>query len=268
MGTKEKTLEEIAKEIAEKVADEFMKSILSRLTSEVVGLRRDVGDLKDSMNRVWEVLERLAKAQERTEERLSELAQAQKETEKRLNKLAEAQKRTEERLNELAQAQKETEKRLNELAEAQKRTEERLNELADIVGSLTGEVSRIRGDLIETRVVMTLSSSLGRRGFDVFYHFPGIPYVDIIVEADGFLALIEVCKRCDIRDVKQVVKGAKIFEEKEGVKPNVLVVFSYTGEVDEDAIEEARKRNIIIEWNTRRLVKKLLELSQNRTRGS
>ena len=240
MGTKEKTLEEIAKEIAEKVADEFMKSILSRLTSEVVGLRRDVGDLKDSMNRVWEVLERLAKAQERTEERLSELAQAQKETEKRLNKLA----------------------------EAQKRTEERLNELADIVGSLTGEVSRIRGDLIETRVVMTLSSSLGRRGFDVFYHFPGIPYVDIIVEADGFLALIEVCKRCDIRDVKQVVKGAKIFEEKEGVKPNVLVVFSYTGEVDEDAIEEARKRNIIIEWNTRRLVKKLLELSQNRTRGS
>ena len=111
---------------------------------------------------------------------------------------------------------------------------------------------------------MSLTSFFDKRGFDVFHHFPDIPYVDIVVETDGFLALIEVCKRCDERDIKQVLSGAKSFEEREGVKPDVLVVFSYTGEIDKKVLEEAKKRNIIVEWNIRRLVRKLLALAKER----
>jgi len=81
MGAKEKSLEEIAKEIAERIADEFMKSILSKLTTEVINLREDVSDLKDSMNKAWKAIEQLAEAQRRTEERLDSLAEAQRKTE-------------------------------------------------------------------------------------------------------------------------------------------------------------------------------------------
>ena len=85
MNIKEKTLEELAKEIAEKIADEFMKSILSKLVSETIGLIGDVNGLKQSMEKVWEAIDRLAEAQKRTEERLNELAEAQKRTEETLN---------------------------------------------------------------------------------------------------------------------------------------------------------------------------------------
>ncbi|MGQ4892235.1 MAG: hypothetical protein ACP6IP_07070 [Candidatus Njordarchaeia archaeon] len=131
MEMKNKTLEELAKEIGEKIADQFMKSILARLTSEIIGLRQDTNELKASTDKVWNAIDKLAEAQKRTEERLNELAEAQKRTEERLNELAEAQKRTEERLNELAEAQKRTEERLNELAEAQKRTETALASLSE-----------------------------------------------------------------------------------------------------------------------------------------
>ncbi|MGQ4891264.1 MAG: hypothetical protein ACP6IP_02130 [Candidatus Njordarchaeia archaeon] len=301
MGSKEKTLEDVAREIAEKVADEFMKSILSRLVTETIGLRADFDELKQSMTKVWKSIDRLTERLEELTQRVNELAEAQKKTEARLeeltqrvNELAEAQKKTEARLeeltqrvNELAEAQKKTEARLeeltqrvNELAEAQKKTEARLEELTQRVNelaeaqkktetrlnSLIGEVANIRGDLVETKVVMDLNMFLSRRGFDVFHHFPNVPYVDVVVESDGFVAAIEVCRKCDVRDVEQVIRGAKVLKEKEGIDPDVLVVFSYTGEVDDRAIKEAEKSGVIIESSTRRLVRKLLELSKMKNR--
>jgi len=148
-----------------------------------------------------------------------------------------------------------------ELAVAQRETEKRLNELTKVVNSLVGEVARIRGEIIEDRVINDLAFALTKRGFDVYRHFPGVPYVDAVVETDGFLALIQICKKCDLRDVKQVIRGAQIFEEREGIKPSALVILSYTGEVPEDVLEEAKRKNIIVECNTRRLVRKLLDLA-------
>ena len=229
MDAKEKSLEEIAKEIAEKIADEFMKSILSRLVTETVGLRSDVDELKQSMEKVWKSIDKLTQ---------------------KIEELAEAQRKTEERLNSLAT-------KIEELAEAQRRTEENLN-------SLVGEIANIWGELIETKVVMDLSTFLSKRGFDVFHHFPNVPFIDVVVETDSFVAAIEICKKCDVRDVEQVVKGANILKKKEGIIVDALIVFSYTGEVDEKAVKEAKKRGVIIESSTRKLVKKLLELKSKK----
>lgn len=73
------------------------------------------------------------------------------------------------------------------------------------------------------------------------------------------MAVIEVCKKCDLRDLDQVVEGAKALERLESIKPDILIVFSYTGDIDEEVLKEAKRRGIIVEWNTRRLVKKILE---------
>lgn len=81
-----------------------------------------------------------------------------------------------------------------------------------------------------------------RRSFDVFYPVPEVPYIDVIVEGEGFLALVRLCKKCDLEDVNHVLYGAKVFEEMEGVKPNALAVFSYTGEMDPRVREEAERR--------------------------
>jgi len=37
-------------------------------------------------------------------------------------------------------------------------------------------------------------------------------------------------------------RGARIFEEIEGAKPDVLVVYSYMGGTPQDVIEEAKKK--------------------------
>ena len=149
-------------------------------------------------------------------------------------------------LNELAEAQKRTEERLNELAEAQKRTE-------DTLRGLIGEVARLRGEFIEYRVITALERILGRHGMLVYPVPYEIEEVDAVVEGDEFYAIIEICKKCDMNDVRQVVEGARKFEQIEGAKPDLLIIFSYTGHVDKDALEEAKRLGIIVENNIRRL---------------
>ncbi|MGQ4892103.1 MAG: hypothetical protein ACP6IP_06400 [Candidatus Njordarchaeia archaeon] len=149
------------------------------------------------------------------------------------------------------------EKKLEKLVKNQKRIEKTLN-------SLNGKVTKLHNEFEGLKIVRDLDLFLTRRGFDVFHHFPKVPHVDVVVESDGFVAVIEVCKRCDLRDLDQVVEGAEALERLEGIKPDVLIVFSYTGDVDEGVLEEAERRGIIVEWNTRRLVRKILESSKEK----
>lgn len=80
----------------------------------------------------------------------------------------------------------------------------------------------------------------------------------------AFLTVVEICKRCDLRDIDQVIRGAKIFEERQGVKPDALVVFSYTGDIEKGVLETASKKGVIVKWRTRRLARRLLELSKKK----
>jgi len=169
-----------------------------------------------------------------------------RETMNSLRELAEAQKKTEERLNELSLE-------VQKLAEAQKKTEERLNELI-------GEVSNLMGEFIEFRVINSLDRILSRYGFVVYSASPELRVIDAVVEAEGFIGLIEICKRCDMKDLRQVVEGARIFEEIEGAKPDALVIYSYMGGTPQDVIEEAKKKKIIVESSIRKLAKRLIEI--------
>ncbi len=162
-------------------------------------------------------------------------------------------------LRQLAEAQRRTEEQLRQLAEAQRRTEEQLRRL-------TGEVAELKGEVIEYRVISDLGRILDKYGFIVYSTPYNLREVDAIAESDGFYVLIQICKTCDPRDLKQVLRGAEKFKETEGVEPDVLVIFSYTGQASPEVIKEAEKRGIIVEHNIRRLARRLVELHRRKIR--
>ncbi|MEX0569293.1 MAG: hypothetical protein Q6363_009105, partial [Candidatus Njordarchaeota archaeon] len=55
--------------------------------------------------------------------------------------------------------------------------------------------------------------------------------------------------------------GAKKFEEVEGVRPDVLIVFSYTGKIPESVLEEAERCGVIVESSIRRLAMRIRNMS-------
>ncbi|MEX0568976.1 MAG: hypothetical protein Q6363_007455 [Candidatus Njordarchaeota archaeon] len=77
---------------------------------------------------------------------------------------------------------------------------------------LIGGVARLRGEFIEYRATTALGRILSRYGL---YVYP-VPYemkeIEAIVEGDDFYAVIEICKKCDLDDIRQVVAGARKFE--------------------------------------------------------
>ena len=100
--------------------------------------------------RVWEAIEALTIAQQRTEEEVRALAEAQRRTEERVEELAEAQRRTEERVEELAAAQCRTEERLarleaavQELVTIVQRHEERLASVEERLARLEATVQEL-----------------------------------------------------------------------------------------------------------------------------
>jgi len=76
--------------------------------------------------RVWEAIEALTIAQQRTEEEVRALAEAQRRTEERVGELAEAQRRTEERVASAEERLARLEAAVQELVEIVRRHEERL----------------------------------------------------------------------------------------------------------------------------------------------
>jgi len=100
--------------------------------------------------RVWEAIEALATAQQRTEEEVRALVEAQRRTEERVEELAEAQRRTEERVEKLAEAQRRTEERVarleatvQELVEIMRRHEERLASVEERLASVEERLASV-----------------------------------------------------------------------------------------------------------------------------
>jgi hypothetical protein len=124
-------------------------AVIDERVREIKVTREDFDRLEAAMARLAEAqactdqtVERLAKAQARTEERVTRLEEA-------VERLAEAQARTDQTVEKLAQAQARTEERVTRLeaaverlAEAQARTEERLTRLEEAVERLAQAQAR------------------------------------------------------------------------------------------------------------------------------
>lgn len=141
------------KEYLPSEAAQFIAQTFGYLYGEVTESlkKKDLEDVRDSIAKLEEAQDRVAKHLEEIDQRLLQLAEAQARTEARVEELAAAQARTEKRLEELAAAQARTEKRLEELAAAQTRTEERIDSLALQVQELAAAQARTEERLEETR---------------------------------------------------------------------------------------------------------------------
>jgi hypothetical protein len=195
-----------------------------------------------------QTVERLARAQERTEQRVEQLARAQeeltaaqKQTEQRLDRLAQAQERTEQRVEQLAQAQeeltvaqKQTEQRLDRLAQAQEKTEQTVQKLTDAVYHLDHRMEKRFKELGSRWGPHNEAAFRGtiRR---IFRDIEGVTVkkgryggreVDVVIR-NGEHILLEITARMHKHDIRKLYASADDYREKEGIEPTLMMATGY-----------------------------------------
>jgi len=137
----EKKNEEIHPVLRQKLGEDGVAALREALA---VYWREHVHELEDAawrrteqrLDSVDAALDRLTRAQERTQHQVNDLAAAQRRTEQRVDELAQAQARTEERVGRLEAA-------VEKLAQAQARTEIAVQRLSDGMDALRQQVGAL-----------------------------------------------------------------------------------------------------------------------------
>ena len=121
------------------------------------------------------------------------------------------------------------------------------------------EVGGLRGEVVELRVIRGLADWFRKHApeYEV-YDWPMRRGPDLIVEGKGILAAVEATVRPKAEDVEQLIAGAGVVKLEWGRKPDLLVIYSYSGEVPEDVAEYATGKDVKIVRGPREL-KKLLD---------
>ena len=84
------------------------------------------------------------------------------------------------------------------------------------------------------------------------------------MEGKGVLAAVEATVRPKVEDVDQLIAGAGIVKLEWGRKPDLLVIYSYSGEVPEEVAEYAADEGVKIARGPRELKKLLDEVASSR----
>ena len=143
-------------------------------------------------------------------------------------------------------------------------------ELREDIRKLTIDVEALRRGLkpeaqMRRSGVRGLTDWFGKHapGYKV-YDWPMRREPDIIIEGRGVLAAMEATVRPKVKDVNQLIAGAGIVKLEWGRKPDLLVIYSYSGEVREDVAEYAVKKGVKIARGPRELKKLLDEIASSR----
>ncbi len=191
------------------IIDEFPAELRPPLLHLVTALREERGVFREDFTELKDVVQQLARAQERTESRVEELAEAQKRTESCVEELAEAQKRTESRVEELAEAQKETVRTMH-LG---------FKEIRDSISALGSRW----GIQNEATMRNTLQGVLGETNYSVKRGYYGNREVDIVIRGDGTHILLEVTAALKSSDIPKYIASADDYEAQTGVTPLIMV---------------------------------------------
>ncbi len=188
--------------------------------------------------------ERLAKVEERQqalEERVARLEERYQRLEERFQKLEERFAKLEERYQRLEERFAELEKRYQRLEERFLEVEKRLlgveNAIRDLQKTLATIAHRF-GVLSESAfreavkgIVEELFGASAYRwtAYDsegIVYGHPAEVEVDVVVTDEKHL-LVEIKSRADASDVLELTRIAKLYEAKEGVKPELAIVAGF-----------------------------------------
>ena len=116
------------------------------------------------------------------------------------------------------------------------------------------EVGAVRGEVVELRGMRGLADWFEEHAPE--YKVRGWPMrrgPDLVVEGRGVLAAVEATVRPKAEDVDQLIAGAGIVKLEWGRKPDLLVIYSYSGEVPEDVATYAAERGVRVVRGPREL---------------
>jgi chromosome segregation ATPase len=119
---------------------------------------------KDRLDRIEEILDRVAKEQEklvkeihivdeqlkRTDEQIMKLKESQRKTDEQIMKLKESQKKTDEQIMKLKESQKKTDEQIMKLKESQKKTDEQLKKTDEQIKKTNEEIRKTNKELRKT----------------------------------------------------------------------------------------------------------------------
>jgi len=133
-------VEEILKDLPENIRRPISEAFVAFRDDIIL---KEIGEVKQEINRVWKAIDELASIQKRTEQILQRLVEEHEKLKEEVRKLTEAQMRMEQQVQKLAEAQTKTEQQVQKLTEAQARTEQQLQKLAEDHEKLREEVRRL-----------------------------------------------------------------------------------------------------------------------------
>ncbi len=212
-----------------------------RLEERFARLEERQQKLEERFARLEEEFKKLYERQQILEERFAKLEERFAELEERFARLEERFAKLEERIVRL-------EERIVELGERQQRLEERFLKVEERLAGLEKVISDLQrtlmtvahrfGVLSEEAFREALSDILerffGAQAYRwVVYDEKGLVYgkpsqveVDVVVH-DNTHILIELKSRADTGDVLELTRIARLYEEREGVKPVLAIVAGY-----------------------------------------
>jgi hypothetical protein len=188
---------------------------------------------------------RLEERQQRLEEEFRKLYERQLQLEERQQRLEERFAGLEKRFADLEERFARLEERVARLEERMLKVEERLEEHSKAIRSLQEEIVRLNRTLATVahrfgvmsegafREAMKglLTEYFGAEAFrwtafdreGIVYGHPSEVEVDVVIR-DGKHILVEVKSRVDTSDVLELTRIAKLYEKREGVKPELAIV--------------------------------------------
>ncbi|MEM2404850.1 MAG: hypothetical protein QXR05_06855 [Candidatus Methanomethylicia archaeon] len=151
----------------------------------------------------------------------------------------------------------------NELSKRISGLAEEISNLARVVATLAptvGKLDRRYAKLEEMELRGTLEGLCFGGGFmvDRGVIAPGKPAVDVIVSGKGLVALVEIAMKAGSRDINQLIKAARVYEEVYNVKPNILFLLSVE-EPDKATYRRAESKGIIVTMRPGRILEILRE---------
>ena len=140
---------------------------------------------------------------------------------------------------------------------------EALRKSLELEVHMRSDVGALEREVVKLRVVNGLASWFKKHGPEYrVYDWPMEKGPDLIIEGKGILTAVEVTVRPKMKDVNRLTAGAGIVKLECGRKPDLLVIYSYSGEVPERAAQYATKRGVKIARGPRELKELLNEAAK------
>ena len=235
----------------ERAFSEAIRSGMYREAAAIV-FSVTIKPLIDTITELGERIDRLSEIVERNSEDIAKLTERMNKLGERMDGLAGIVERNSRDIARLGE-------RIARLSEIVERNSIIAAKISMEVDRLVGDIGRWRGWLAESEAIEALREWFRRH--DPRYEV--IPWrgmgTDALVWGRGLLASVEIAIRPSLKDLRQLKDGIRAVQDSWGRKPDLLVLYSVSGEFEERVIVRADEEGIRLVRSPKEL-KEVLDL--------